>query len=82
MAKYRERAPRVVDAMRYTGWNGSDIMRWAEVPGVVETAVSLVVDTPTGSMRVLKGAWVLRSPSGALSTCSDAEFRETYEEVP
>ncbi len=77
--KYKERAPRVVSAMRYSGWNGSDVMRWAELPGVVETAGGLVTQTPSGSMLVRKGEWIVRSPSGALSTCGDAEFQATYE---
>lgn len=77
--------PVVVDAMRYTGDNFLDVMKWAEgLAGPKGWSVSsrqLTIDTLEGSMCADVGDWIICGVKQEFYPCKPDVFERTYELV-
>jgi hypothetical protein len=81
MATYRTKV-RVIEAFRWVGQEESEWPLWANDPRyLVRSGTGLYAYTKNGPVRVNRGDWVI---CGDCETypCSDADFRERYEEAP
>lgn len=79
--KFRKK-PVVIDAIKYTGKNGSNILHWM-FPDIEQDAEAnkLTIRTLEGEMNVSIGDWVIRGVEGEFYPCKPNIFKKTYEKV-
>lgn len=86
--KFRKK-PVVVEAMRWTGNNHFELMRWAEeVAGEVRWHFDgsfipplLMISTLEGTMQADVGDWIIVGVNGEQYPCKPDIFEKTYEAV-
>ncbi len=88
MAKYRKK-PVVIEAIQFTGHNGTEIEAWMighgglEQFGVTVRNGNLcpVIHTLEGMMETSPGDWIIRGIKGEFYPCKPDIFEATYEPV-
>ena len=81
--KYRKK-PVVVEAMRWDGTLGSaaDIQTWSEGQTVYALDLDyLAIATLEGTMRAVKGDWIIKGVQGEFYPCKPDIFAMTYEPI-
>jgi len=85
--KFRKK-PVVVDAMRWTGSNHFELMRWAESLGIEARwhfdslpEPEVQITTLEGVMRASVGDWIVVGVKGEQYPCKPDVFEATYEPV-
>ena len=90
MGKYRKK-PVVIEAVRYTGHNGSNLRHWSgdviiESP-VLEpragnpTGEYVQIKTLEGTMTAIVGDWIIKGIKDEFYPCKPDIFEATYEPV-
>ncbi len=77
--KFRKK-PVVIDAVRYTGHNATEIIRFMGCPDDAK-AFDETIKTLEGSMHISKGDWIIKGVKGEFYPCRNDIFQETYEKV-
>ncbi len=79
--KFRKK-PVVVEAIRWTGRNADEVLRFM-CPDIPEDAMAFseTVKTLEGEMHVSKGDWVIKGIKGEFYPCKPDIFEATYEPV-
>lgn len=82
MSKFRKK-PVVVDAVRWTGSNGSEIMDFLgyELPWRTNPDDTLTIPTLEGDHLARPGDWIIRGVQGEFYPCKPEIFKATYEPV-
>lgn len=88
MAKFKKK-PVVIDALHWTGDNGSELLEWiashgentsgTEVGVEFGDITNVTIKTKEGVMRAPPGHWILRGIAGEYYTCAPEIFSATYE---
>ena len=82
MSKFRKK-PVVIDAMRWTGHNQFDLMRWAsELQAEARwyfNGPSIHIETLEGVMTASPGDWIIQGGKGEFYPCKPDTFEATYE---
>ena len=86
--KYRKK-PIVVEAIKFDGSNGDEIIRWAhkDLPKEANSIItlwprpSLNIRTLEGGMTASPGDWVIKGIKGEFYPCKPDIFEATYEKV-
>lgn len=78
--RYRKK-PVEVDAWRFTGDNGYEVMDWIADAGHSSMVVNgaLVIRTLEGEMRADPGDWVIKGVASEFYPCKPGIFEQTYE---
>jgi len=77
MPKFRKK-PVVIDAVRWTGDNLSEIQKFYK-PDQILVGDKIVIGTLDGTMRADKGDWIIKGVKGEFSPCKPDIFWATYE---
>lgn len=86
MAKFRKK-PVVIEAVQFTGFDGSPDLVGQEMALFLESAVisfkdgGLVIHTLEGNMRVDVGDWIIKGIKNEFYPCKSDIFEATYELV-
>lgn len=80
MAKYRKK-PVVVEAIRWTGDNTSEVASFMSGKSVKYGDGVLVIPTLEGDMIAHVGDWIIRGVYGEYYPCKPDVFAMTYEDV-
>jgi hypothetical protein len=72
---------RRAEAFRWTGQPRSEWPEWATPELLAESGSALYAYTTHGPVRVERGSWLILGDR-EIYPCTDADFRERYEEVP
>lgn len=76
--RWRKR-PVVVEAIRYDGSNGRQVVEWAPPLLVAVRDGHLAISTAEGVMRADAGDWIIRGVEGELYPCKPSIFDATYQ---
>jgi len=80
--KFRKK-PVVIEAVPFTGANGSEVIRWADRGAVTDIdGGSLAIHALEGIMRANIGDWIIRGVKGEYYPCKPDIFWATYEIEP
>lgn len=87
---YRKK-PVLIDAMLYTGNNGSELSAWSNRAVIESPVLEPSEDNPTGAYLQIKtregtmigivGDWIIRGIKGEFYPCKPDIFEATYEAV-
>lgn len=82
MAQLFRKKPITVEAIRWTGNNDADILRFVE-SGCTVYHIRGIVHIPTleGLMEARIGDWIIKGIKGDFYPCKDDVFRASYESV-
>jgi len=89
MKKYRKK-PVIIEAVRYDGTNGADIIKWSEgkiaeysciTPDDYTPSHYLSIKTLEGIMTGIIGEWIIKGVKGEFYPCKPDIFEATYELV-
>lgn len=83
MKRYKKK-PETFEAIIWTGDNFDDVKAWLKTPAVAFLGVAnrhLVIPTGRGNVLARPDDYVIRKPSGELTTLRPAMFHATYEEI-
>ena len=78
--KYRKK-PIVIEAVRWTGENDSEILKFTSCDSVRIYYDEIEIHTLEGNMIASKNDWIIRGIQGELYPCKPDIFEETYELV-
>jgi len=80
MAKYRKK-PVVIEAVQWTGENGSALRAFIRGAGFVEDGGEIEINTLEGKMIGTIGDWIIKGVKGEFYPCKPDIFEATYEPV-
>ena len=90
-AKKFRKKPVEIEAMQYTGNNGSSLSRWSDRVVYDSPVLEPTPDNPTGDYVQIKtlegvmtgivGDWIIRGVQGEFYPCKPDIFEATYEPV-
>jgi hypothetical protein len=80
--KFRKK-PVVIDAVRYTGNNMMDVLKFTGSEEISEdfTGTAIEIKTLEGVMTAQKGDWIIKGVKGEFYPCKPDIFEATYEKV-
>lgn len=91
MVKRYRKKPVVIEAVRYTGNNGSELKRWSDNNVLESPVLEPDKDNPTGAyvqVKVLEGTmiglvgdYIIKGVAGEFYPCKPDIFEATYVEV-
>lgn len=83
MKRYKKK-PETYEALIWTGDNFDDIKAWLKTPAVGLIKVAnrhVVIPTHRGNLIARPDDYIIRKPSGELTTMRPAMFQATYEAI-
>jgi len=88
MKKYRKK-PIVIEAVKYTGRNLTEIKEWcpkalkkaSDLSVIIEGDRSLIIETLEGDMRLRAGDYLIKGIANEYYPCKNEVFIRSYEEV-
>lgn len=88
MAKTYRKKPVEVQAIRFTGWNWSECLHFIGArPSIFDEQRRkgdpefVDIETLEGTMRCMKGDYIIRGVNGEFYPCKADIFKKTYESV-
>jgi hypothetical protein len=78
--KFRKK-PVVIEAVRFTGANGSDIAAFMQCAFPYYADGGLMIGTLEGAMKASPGDWIIKGVKGEFYPCKPEIFAATYEAV-
>lgn len=76
--KYRKK-PVVIEAVKFTGYNLSEILEFCGVESTTGVSGSLVINTLEGIMTAKIGDYIVKDVKGEIYPCDSEIFELTYE---
>lgn len=88
MKKYRKK-PIVIEALKYTGTNLSEIKEWcpkalkkaSDGSAIIEGDRSLIIQTLEGDMRLSAGDYLIKGIANEFYPCKNSIFEASYEDA-
>lgn len=81
MPRFRKK-PVVIEAVRWTGSNGSDVAAFLRVFADWRAdGDRILIDTLEGTMAADPGDWIIKGVAGEFYPCKNEIFEATYETV-
>lgn len=80
--KYRKK-PVVIEAIKFTGTNHDEVMRFTNGHSLNSLSVleTVKIQTMEGLMTAKKGDWIIKGIKGEFYPCDSDIFSQTYEAV-
>jgi hypothetical protein len=81
MPKFYKKKPVVIEALKYTGENTTEVMSFCKRCFFKNGSKKLIIVTLEGDMVVSKGDYIIKGIANEFYPCKPAIFKLTYEDI-